>query len=829
MYTQSWKMSAWMIKSGRLSLLLIMIFTLLLSLLCFVPQAFAADESLYKELNWRHTDLGYWNSNNGAYSANPQVITTADNSVYFLSSKRFTRAELPVGSIIEVDDGYTYRPEGWVAVGTAAPGRPGLVTTQRVVIDEAWWAGFEHRAFNVAKSTLNVNLTGKEEETASHFRIYVPAYQELDWHQTDLGYWNSNNGAYAANPQIITTADNSVYFLASKRFTRAELPVGSIIEVDAGYAYRPEGWVTSGTAAPGRPGMVTTQKVVIDEAWWGSFEYRAFNVARSTLNVNLTGQEEGTASHFRIYTPITQTSQMQHTVTYNFSENGGTAAGTTSAQLSGGVAVSLTPTATKANWTFLGWNTDKDATTALTSYIMPSNNVTLYAIFERTLTATLKDFNGTAATTRTVTVNIYNRATSGAVTMPSVNAYTGWSSRGWTTATAVDASPLIVSGSYTISDNATFYGLYQRTMTVSYNANGGSSTPADQSVIQYANSQSIAYSGPTIKLAEAISRPGYTFDGWVSSATGNKFAAGANFPPVAVNTTMTAAWKADNSIDYSLYKDLTWRHTDLGYWNSGNGGYASNPQITTTASNSVNFLASQRFSRADLPVGSIIEVDAGYAYRPEGWVSSGTGAPGRPDTVTTQRVVVDEAWWGSFEYRAFNILKSGLNVNLTGQEEETASHFRIYVPIQTGGSDTVLKELNWRHTDLGYWNSNNGGYAANPQITTTADNSVYFLASQRFSRAELPVGSIIEVDAGYAYRPDGWVAAGTGAPGRPGLVTTQRVVIDKAWWGNYEYRAFNILKNGYNVNLTGQEGETASHFRIYIPTYSPLDWRYTGD
>ncbi|MCL1853003.1 MAG: hypothetical protein FWF88_08215 [Peptococcaceae bacterium] len=259
----------------------------------------------------------------------------------------------------------------------------------------------------------------------------------------------------------------------------------------------------------------------------------------------------------------------------------------------------------------------------------------------------------------------------------------------------------------------------------------------------------------------------------------------------------------------------------LGYWNSGNGGYASDPQITRTASNSANFLASKRFTRNELPVGSIIEVDAGYAYRPEGWVASGTAAPGRPKPVTTQRVVIDEAWWGNFEYRAFNILKSGLNVNLTGKEEETASHFRIYVPVYQG--------VNWRHTDLGYWNSNNGGYAANPQITTTADNSVYFLASQRFSRAELPVGSIIEVDAGYAYRPDGWVAAGTGAPGRPGLVTTQRVVIDKAWWGNYEYRAFNILKNGYNVNLTGQEGETASHFRIYIPTYSPLDWRYTGD
>ncbi|MCL1853655.1 MAG: DUF4886 domain-containing protein, partial [Peptococcaceae bacterium] len=529
------------------------------------------DYSLYKDLTWRHTDLGYWNSNNGGYAANPQITTTADNSVYFLASQRFSRAELPVGSIIEVDTGYGYRPDGWVSSGTGAPGRPGLVTTQRVVIDEAWWGSFEYRAFNVARSTFNVNLTGQEEETASHFRIYVPAYQELTWRHTDLGYWNSNNGAYAANPQVITTADNSTYFLASQRFTRAELPVGSIIEVDAGYAYRPDGWVAAGTGAPGRPGLVTTQRVVIDEAWWGSFEYRAFNVARSTLNVNLTGKEAETASHFRIYVP---------------------------------------------------------------------------------------------------------------------------------------------------------------------NQTGGPNTD---------------------------------------------------------------------------HREITWRHTDLGYWNSNNGGYAANPQITTTADNSVYFLASQRFTRAELPVGSIIEVDAGYAYRPDGWVAAGTGAPGRPGLVTTQRVVIDEAWWGSFEYRAFNVARSTLNVNLTGKEEETASHFRIYVP---------YKPLDWRHTDLGYWNSNNGAYAANPQITTTADNSVYFLASQRFTRAELPVGSIIEVDAGYAYRPEGWVASGTGAPGRPGLVTTQRVVIDEAWWGSFEYRAFNVARSTLNVNLTGKEAETAAHFRIYVP-YSP--------
>jgi hypothetical protein len=184
--------------------------------------------------------------------------------------------------------------------------------------------------------------------------------------------------------------------------------------------------------------------------------------------------------------------------------------------------------------------------------------------------------------------------------------------------------------------------------------------------------------------------------------------------------------------------------------------------------------------------------------------------------VTTYRVVVDEAWWGNFEFRAVNIAGGNDDTDLTGMEEEAASHFRIYIP--------SYKSLDWRYDDQGYWNSVNGGYATNPQTV----NSSYYLASKRFTKADLPLGSIVEVDPGYGYRPEGWAAIGVGAPGRPDQVTTQRVVIDEAWWGNFEYRAFNVARSTFNVDLAGMERETASHFRIYVPTYQSIDWRYTG-
>ena len=235
-----------------------------------------------------------------------------------------------------------------------------------------------------------------------------------------------------------------------------------------------------------------------------------------------------------------------HTVTYNYPTNGGTSATKTSATVAEGSAIDLTPTATKSGWTFVGWNTNANATTALSSLNMGTSNVTLYAIFKKTLTGTFIDYSGTTKKTTTKTVDIYNNATSGTLTAPTQNTYTGWTSRGWATGTAADASAV---SSFTVSANTTYYGLYQRTLTLSYNANGGSSTPSSQTGTQYANSYGISSTkNPTLKLANAISKSGSTFDGWaMGSASGTKYAAGANVT-ISANTTMYATWKVNVNI-----------------------------------------------------------------------------------------------------------------------------------------------------------------------------------------------------------------------------------------------------------------------------------------
>lgn len=55
------------------------------------------------------------------------------------------------------------------------------------------------------------------------------------------------------------------------------------------------------------------------------------------------------------------------------------------AEYKAGESVDLSRSCTKSGYTFVGWNTDKSATTGLDEYIMPSNDVTLYAIYKNEL------------------------------------------------------------------------------------------------------------------------------------------------------------------------------------------------------------------------------------------------------------------------------------------------------------------------------------------------------------------------------------------------------------------------------------------------------------
>lgn len=263
----------------------------------------------------------------------------------FMATKKFTREELPVGSIIEIAEGWQYRPEGW----KFANSRPDNVTTQRIVIDEEWWGSYTERAFNISQvvhtTSNHVHITLSTDEVANTiFKIIVPSEVAPDVEEPEVNpdepeaddtnvYISSsdcdeevvviNGKEYRAlNVQAMGYQKNAYYysqsmgaeiyesgtsgtpakFFATKTFTKSDLPIGAVIWVNSGWQYRPEGWTYT---AP-RPDNVSTTYVTADEAWWGTHTVKGFNISKTSGDA-ITGAEytaEVIHENFKIYIPV---------------------------------------------------------------------------------------------------------------------------------------------------------------------------------------------------------------------------------------------------------------------------------------------------------------------------------------------------------------------------------------------------------------------------------------------------------------------------------------------------------------------------------------------
>ena len=186
-----------------------------------------------------------------------------------------------------------------------------------------------------------------------------------------------------------------------------------------------------------------------------------------------------------------------YTVTYNYSYNGGTSATKTSATVTYGDDVDLTPTAIRAGYEFVGWNTNENAHTKLESLKMPANNVTLYAIFRKPATVTFNLNGNTSFTTNSTFMNkdqinktfkksteielcnIYNKegTCTATVTMPTITAPPNTPTvLGWST----EADPKTItytSGKtgVTLESGKTWYAQTKKdavTLTANFDANG---------------------------------------------------------------------------------------------------------------------------------------------------------------------------------------------------------------------------------------------------------------------------------------------------------------------------------------------------------------------
>ena len=200
-------------------------------------------------------------------------------------------------------------------------------------------------------------------------------------------------------------------------------------------------------------------------------------------------------------------SEIIYRITYN--ANGGTGApGVQSVAPGNAFLSSVVPT--RADHTFLGWATSKTATIAQFSAggeVTINSDVTLYAVWTQNSYTITYNANGGAGAPPPQEVSSGNAMLSSII--PTRNGYTfiGWSDI--QTATTAKYS---AGGQITITGNITLYAVWSQraTITITYNANGGTGAPAAQT----------AYPGEPVILSSVIpTRAGYAFAGWDDNQT----------------------------------------------------------------------------------------------------------------------------------------------------------------------------------------------------------------------------------------------------------------------------------------------------------------------
>ncbi len=284
-----------------------------------IIEAHGYDSSKYQQIDLDFVDYAYYYSTSSSIS---NLITTGATAKRYVATKILEKSEIPNGALIVVKGGYQYRPEGWVDLNTKATTRPGNVTTQLTVVDDTWWSSWNYRAFNLAMVGTPDLTEQTLKDVRESFGVFVPVGATFEGIMIEEGYtpanynqlnieWNKFAYYYSIvdNPSALRTTSYSATtapkYVATQIFDKSDIPNGSIIIVKSGYQYRPEGWVTLDTKndSSARPANVSTRLVVVDDSWWGSWNYRAFNLSQNPV-VTLTDESaEEVCSSFRIYTP----------------------------------------------------------------------------------------------------------------------------------------------------------------------------------------------------------------------------------------------------------------------------------------------------------------------------------------------------------------------------------------------------------------------------------------------------------------------------------------------------------------------------------------------
>ena len=626
-------------------------------------------------------------------------------------------------------------------------------------------------------------------------------YILIDAEMTPASGWNATTG-FVRNYGSTVSA-----FASSKMFGKSDLPDGTLLVIEEGYKYRPDGWVDLSTPTPpgSRPGFETLCVVEINNDWWKNFNYCAFNVTKTSED------SETKDAPFRIYVPKVSFNSFDDYILIDakltpasawdsrsqFTKNyGASVSAYTSSRMFG---KSDLPDGTLLvveegyqyrpdGWVNLSALTPEASRPGFEIKPIVEVNNTWWRSFNHRAFNVTKINSGFE--TKDVPFRIY-------VPKASFNNFDDY--------ILIDAKMEPESG---------------------WNATTGFAKNFGSSVSAYASSKMFEKSdlpeGTLLVVEEGYQ---YRPDGWVNLSTLTPAGSRPGFVEERVVEIKDTWWKSFNYRAFNVTKTSSNSETkDSPFriyvpkavfndfddyilvdakmepekgWNATTG-FERNPGSTVSG-----FIASRMFGKSELPEGTLLVVEEGYQYRPDGWVNLSTLTPAnsRPGFEKNRIVEVKNAWWGSFNYRAFNVTK------IDAGFDTKDSPFRIYVPktVFNNFDDYIL--IDAQMIPESGWNATSG-FARNFGATVSA-----FTSSKMFEKSDLPEGTLLVVEGGYQYRPDGWVNLSTLTPAgsRPGFEKERIVEVKDVWWENFNYRAFNVTK----INSGFETKETP--FKIYVP------------
>ena len=359
-----------------------------------------------------------------------------------------------------------------------------------------------------------------------------------------------------------------------------------------------------------------------------------------------------TASNHTIYAHWTA-----NTYTVTFNANGGSV-NPTSKKVTYDSAYDALPTPTRTGYTFTGWFTAASGGTQVTgdTKVTTASDHTLYAHWSEPGSYTITyDANGgtVSPTSKTVTYD----STYGALVTPT---RTGYTFAGWFTS-ASGGTQITSDTKVTTASNHTIYAHWTaNTYTVTYNANGGSVSPA---------SKTVTYDSTYGDLATPT-RTGYSFAGWFTAASGG--------------TQITSGAKVTTASNHTIYAHWTANTYTVTY--NANGGSVSPASKTVTYDSTYGDLATP--SRT------------GYSFA--GWFTAASGGTqitsGAKVTTASNHTIYAHWTANEYTYTIKYVSSNGTNLGSSSITKPYGATATVTPPAKSGYDTPASQTITWDAT-----------------------------------------------------------------------------------------------------------------------------------